>query len=101
MNTESQAIVGPGHGPGGSPLAIAISPVLTGRDAFGAMREKILEAAPGTRLIPISADGVADESLEEVEVILRGWSLGGDPLDRLVGRAPKVRWIHSMLTAGY
>jgi phosphoglycerate dehydrogenase-like enzyme len=96
MNTESHAIVGPGHGPGGSPLAIAISPVLTGRDAFGAMRAKILEAAPGTRLIPISADGVADESLEDVEVILRGWSLGGDPLDRLVGRAPKAHWIHSV-----
>jgi phosphoglycerate dehydrogenase-like enzyme len=31
-----------------------------------------------------------------VEVLLRGWSLGGDPLDRLVGRAPKLRWIHSV-----
>ena len=37
MNAESLATVGPGHGPGGSPRAIAISPVLTGRDAFGAM----------------------------------------------------------------
>lgn len=96
MNADTRATVGPGRGPGGSPVAIAISPVLTGRDAFGAMREKILEAAPGTRLIPVSADGLADESLEDVEVLLRGWSLGGDPLDRLVGRAPKARWIHSV-----
>jgi len=88
--------VGPGHGPGGSPQAIAISPVLTGRDAFSSMREKILEAAPGTRVIPVSADGIADEPMDEVEVLLRGWSLGGDPLDRLVGRAPRLRWIHSV-----
>lgn len=94
--TGSREIVGPGHGPGGSPLAIAISPVLTGRDAFGSMREKILAVAPGTRLVPVSADGLADEPLDEVEVLLRGWSLGGDPLDRLVGRAPRLRWIHSV-----
>jgi len=96
MTADSHGIVGPGHGPGGSPLAIAISPVLTGRDAFASMREKILEAAPGTKLIPVNAEGHADESLEDVEVLLRGWSLGGDPLDRLVGRASKMRWIHSV-----
>jgi phosphoglycerate dehydrogenase-like enzyme len=96
MNVENPAIVGPGRGPGGSPLAIAISPVLTGRDAFGSMREEILGAAPGARLIPVNAEGVADEPLEDVEVLLRGWSLGGDPLDRLVGRAPRLRWIHSV-----
>jgi len=96
MNAGSRAIVGPGHGPGGSPLAIAISPVLTGRDAFDSMREKILQAAPGTRLVPVSAEGFADEPVDDVEVLLRGWSLGGDSLDRLVGRAPKMRWIHSV-----
>jgi phosphoglycerate dehydrogenase-like enzyme len=96
MNAENPAVVGPGHGPEGSPLAIAISPVLTGRDEFGAMRERILEAAPGARLVPVSAEGIADESLDDVEVLLRGWSLGGDPLDRLVGRVPKLRWIHSV-----
>ena len=88
--------MGPGHGPGGSPLAIAISPVLTGRDAFDAMRRKILDASPGSRLIPVSAEGVADEPVEQVEVLMRGWSLGGDALDRFVGRAPKLRWIHSV-----
>jgi len=96
MNAESLAIVGPGHGPDGSPLAVALSPVLTGRDAFGTMRERILDVVPGARLVPVSAEGIADESLEDVEVLLRGWSLGGDPLDRLVGRAPKLRWIHSV-----
>jgi phosphoglycerate dehydrogenase-like enzyme len=95
MSTGSE-IVGPGHGPGGSPLAIAISPVLTGRDSFGSMREKILEAAPGSRIIPVGGDGIADEPVDEVEVLLRGWSLGGDALDRLVGRAPKLHWIHSV-----
>jgi phosphoglycerate dehydrogenase-like enzyme len=89
-------LVGPGRGPGGSPMAIAISPVLTGRDAFGLMRQKILDAAPGSRLIPVSAEGIADEPLDEVEVLMRGWSLGGDGLDRLVGRAPRLRWIHSV-----
>lgn len=96
MNADNLELVGPGHGPDGSPLAIAISPVLTGRDAFGSMRDRILEAAPGTRLIPVSAEGVADEPVDEVEVLLRGWSLGNDALDRLVGRAPKLRWIHSV-----
>ncbi len=90
------AVPGPGHGPGGSPVAIAISPVLTGRDAFDQMRGKILEAAPGSRLIPVSAEGFADERLDEVEVLLRGWSLGREALDRLVSRAPKLRWIHSV-----
>jgi phosphoglycerate dehydrogenase-like enzyme len=96
MDVVSLAKVGPGHGPDGSPLAIAISPVLTGRDAFGAMRQKILEAAPGARLVPVGTDGIADEPVDDVEVLLRGWSLGGDPLDRLVGRAPRMRWIHSV-----
>jgi phosphoglycerate dehydrogenase-like enzyme len=96
MNDQGSAVVGPGHGPGGSPLAIAISPVLTGRDTFSDMRRRILEAAPGSQLITVSAEGISDESLDEVEVLLRGWSLGGDPLDRLVGRAPRLRWIHSV-----
>jgi phosphoglycerate dehydrogenase-like enzyme len=95
-NVDKAAIVGPGHGPNGSPLAIAISPVLTGRDAFSSMRDRILAVAPETRLIPVNAEGVADEPVDEVEVLLRGWSLGGDQLDRFVGRAPKLRWIHSV-----
>jgi phosphoglycerate dehydrogenase-like enzyme len=96
MSAATGTGIGPGHGPGGSPRAIAISPILTGRDDFEPMRRQILQAAPGTRLIPVSADGVAEEPLDEVEVLLRGWTLGGDALDRLVGRAPKLRWIHSV-----
>jgi phosphoglycerate dehydrogenase-like enzyme len=96
MTSDSPGFAGPGHGANGSPLDIAISPVLTGRDAFGSMREKIVDAAPGARLIPVSADGVADEPVEDVEVLLRGYSLGGEALDRLVGRMPKLRWIHSV-----
>ncbi len=93
---EQTRIVGPGHGPDGSPMAIAISPVLSGRDAYASMRDRILAVAPGARIIPISAEGVADEPIDEVEVLLRGWTLGGEQLDRFVGRAPKLRWIHSV-----
>src|SRR5450759_3149020 len=96
MRADSLGIAGRGHGPSGTPMAIAISTVLTGHDAFGLMRDKILDAAPGSKLISGNTEGHADESVDEVEVLLRGWSLGGDPLDRLVGRAPKLRWIHSV-----
>ena len=96
MSATSLGIRGSEHGPSRAPMAIAISPVLTGRDAFGAMSERIQAVAPGSRLIAVNSEGHADESLDEVEVLLRGWSLGGDPLDRLVGRAPKMRWIHSV-----
>jgi phosphoglycerate dehydrogenase-like enzyme len=95
MGGDRSRTAGPGGGPGGSPLAIAISPVLTGRDAFESMRRRILDASPGSRLVPVSPEGVADESLGDVEVLLRGWSLEGPALDRLVGRAPRLRWIHS------
>ena len=89
-------VIGPGRGPDGSPVAIAISPVLTGRDSFDRMRASILESAPGTQLITISNEGLADESLAEVEVLLRGWALGGDAIDHIVGRSPRLRWIHSV-----
>lgn len=92
----TRASLGPGHGPNGSPLAIAMSQFFAGRDATAAMRGRILAAAPGTRLVGVSAEGLTDEPLDDVEVLLRGWSLGGEPLDRLVGRAPKLRWIHSV-----
>jgi phosphoglycerate dehydrogenase-like enzyme len=60
------------------------------------MRQRILQVVPETHLVPVSAEGIADEPLDEVEVLLRGWTLGGDQLDRFVGRAPKLRWIHSV-----
>jgi phosphoglycerate dehydrogenase-like enzyme len=92
----TRAPLGPGHGPNGSPLAVAMSPVFSGLDATAAMRQSILAAAPGTRLVGVSAEGLTDEPLDDVEVLLRGWSLGGEQLDRMVGRAPKLRWIHSV-----
>jgi phosphoglycerate dehydrogenase-like enzyme len=73
-----------------------MSPVFSGMDATAAMRASILAAAPGSRIVGVSAEGLADESLDDVEVLLRGWSLGGESLDRLVGRTPKLRWIHSV-----
>jgi phosphoglycerate dehydrogenase-like enzyme len=88
--------VGPGHGPGGSPLAIAMNPVLTGTRPSESMRSRIAEAAPGSRLIDVGSDGSTVDSLDDVEVMLRGWALGGDALDRLVSRAPRLRWIHSI-----
>jgi phosphoglycerate dehydrogenase-like enzyme len=97
MSVESVGgMIGPGRGPGGSPRAIGMSPVLTGRDDFAVLLDKILAAAPGATLIPLSPEGVADEPVEEMEVLLRGWSLGGEALDRLVGRTPRLRWIHSV-----
>ncbi len=95
MGGDRSRTAGKGSGPGGSPLAIAISPVLTGRDGFEAMRRRILDASPGSRIVPVSPEGIADESLQDVEVLLRGWSMEGPGLDRLVGRAPRLRWIHS------
>ena len=96
MSADARTSPGPGHAPDGSPLAIAMSPVFAGMDPTAAMRGSILAAAPGARIVGVSAEGLADEPLDDVEVLLRGWSLGGEQLDRLVGRAPKLRWVHSV-----
>jgi phosphoglycerate dehydrogenase-like enzyme len=97
MNPDPVAgSVGPGHGPDGSPLAIAMNPVLTGMRPSESMRRRVAEAAPGSRLVEVSSDGTAQDALDDVEVMLRGWALGGDALDRVVSRAPRLRWIHSI-----
>jgi phosphoglycerate dehydrogenase-like enzyme len=86
-------VTGPGGGPGGVPRAIALSPILAARyrprdlDAVGA-------AAPGARLVTLSREGLADGPLDDVEVLLHGW-LAADALERLLARAPHLRWIHS------
>ncbi len=96
MNAEVRnPAPGPGSGEGGSPLAIAVSPLFWGRHPGPEMRQRILDTAPGTRLVALSAEGHTDESLEDVEVFLRGWTIAPDALDRLIGRAPRLRWIHS------
>ena len=58
-----------------------------------------VESVPGVRCVRISADGRihgdADESaFAEAEVLLRG-GITASVLDHIVGRSPRMRWIHS------
>ena len=39
-------------------------------------------------------EGLADGPVEDVEVLLRGW-LSSEAFDRLLARAPRLRWVHS------
>jgi phosphoglycerate dehydrogenase-like enzyme len=84
---------GPGSGPGGAPTAIALSPILSARYRSRDL-ERIRAAAPGARLVTVSAEGLADGPLDDVEVMLRGW-LSSDAFDRLLVRAPRLAWVHS------
>ena len=84
---------GPGSGPGGAPTAIALSPILSARYRSRDL-ELIRAAAPGTRLVTVSVEGLADGPLDDVEVMLRGW-LSSDAFDRLLARAPRLKWVHS------
>jgi phosphoglycerate dehydrogenase-like enzyme len=88
--------VGPGAGPDGRPLAIALSPILAARYRPRDL-DRIRNAAPGARIITLSTEGLADAPLEEVEVLLRGW-LSGEAFDRLLARAPRLVWVHSATT---
>ena len=86
-------MTGPGSGPGGVPRAIALSPVLSARyrpEDLAAIRA----AAPGSRLVTLSREGLADGPLDDVEVLLHGW-LAADAYERLIARAPHLRWVHS------
>jgi phosphoglycerate dehydrogenase-like enzyme len=84
---------GPGHGPGGAPTAIALSPILSARYRSRDL-ERIRAAAPGARLVTVSVEGLADGPLDDVEVMLRGW-LSSEAFDRLLARAPHMAWVHS------
>src|SRR5688572_74514 len=84
---------GPGSGPGGAPTAIALSPILSARYRSRDL-ERIRAAAPGARLVMVSVEGLADGSLDDVEVMLRGW-LSSEAFDRLLVRAPRLTWVHS------
>jgi phosphoglycerate dehydrogenase-like enzyme len=86
-------IAGPGRGPRGVPTAIALSPILSARYRSRDL-EQIHAAAPGSRLVTVSVEGLADGPLDDVEVMLRGW-LNSDAFDRLLVRAPKLAWVHS------
>jgi phosphoglycerate dehydrogenase-like enzyme len=85
--------VGPGLGPNGVPLAIAVSPILSARVRARDL-ERIRDAAPGARIVNLSVEGLADGPVDDVEVLLRGW-LSSDAFDRLLAHAPKLRWVHS------
>jgi phosphoglycerate dehydrogenase-like enzyme len=84
---------GPGRGPNGVPLAIAVSPILSSRVRPQDL-ERIQAAAPGSRIINLSVEGLADGPVDDVEVLLRGW-LVAEAFDRLLSRAPHLTWVHS------
>jgi phosphoglycerate dehydrogenase-like enzyme len=87
------ATPGPGSGPGGVPRAIAVSPILSARVRAQDL-DRIREAAPGARIVNLSVEGLADGPVDDVEVLLRGF-LSSEAFDRLLARAPELRWVHS------
>lgn len=96
--TSSQdARPGPGSGPDGVPAAIALTPILSARYRQVDL-ERIAQAAPGSRLVSVSLEGLADGPLDDVEVLLRG-PLPAGVFDRLIARCPDLAWVHSA-TAG-
>jgi phosphoglycerate dehydrogenase-like enzyme len=84
---------GPGRGPNGVPLAIAVSPILSARVRARDL-ERIRQAAPGSKIVNLSVEGLADAPVDDVEVLLRGW-LVAEAFDRLLARAPHLTWVHS------
>ncbi|HEY7598442.1 MAG TPA: D-2-hydroxyacid dehydrogenase [Candidatus Limnocylindrales bacterium] len=89
--------VGPGSGRNGVPAAIALTPILSARYRERDL-ERIRAAAPGSRLVSVSLEGLADADLGDVEVLLRG-PLPAGVFDRLLARCPRLAWVHSA-TAG-
>lgn len=98
MSTATPArLTGPGSGPGGVPAAIALTPILSARYRPQDLA-RISAAAPGSRLVSVSLEGLADGELSDVEVLLRG-PLPRVIFDRLLARCPRLTWVHSA-TAG-
>ena len=90
---EPAGTAGPGSGAGGVPSAIALSPILSARYRSGDL-ERIRAAAPGSRIVTMSVEGLSDDPVDDVEVLLHGW-LSADAFDRLLSRAPRLAWVHS------
>lgn len=88
-----RATAGPGRGPNGVPLAIAVSPILSARIRSQDLA-RIQAAAPGSRIVNLSVEGLADGPVDDIEVLLRGW-LVAEAFDRLLVRAPHLTWVHS------
>ncbi len=80
--------------PGRTPRAIALSPILSARWRPEDLA-RIGAAAPGSRLVTISHEGLADGPVDDVEVLLHGF-LAADAYERLLARAPELRWVHSV-----
>jgi phosphoglycerate dehydrogenase-like enzyme len=93
VTDELRRTVGPGSGPSGAPTAIALSPILSARYRSEDL-DRIRAAAPGARIVTLSREGLTDEPVEDVEVLLRGW-LSADAFDRLLARAPRLNYVHS------
>jgi phosphoglycerate dehydrogenase-like enzyme len=93
----SRHVAGPGSGSAGVPAAIALTPILSARYRARDL-DAIRAAAPGARIVTIGFDGHPDGPLDDVEVMLRG-RLPADTFDRILVRAPQLRWVHSA-TAG-
>ena len=93
----ARRVSGPGSGPGGVPAAIGLSPILSARYRQKDL-DRITAAAPGSRLVSVSLEGLADSELDDLEVLLRG-PLPMGVFDRLLARAPRLMWVHSA-TAG-
>lgn len=92
-NEGMRTNAGPGRGPNGVPLAIAVSPILSARVRPQDLA-RIQAAAPGSRIVNLSVEGLADGPVDDVEVLLRGW-LVAEAFDRLLSRAPHLTWVHS------
>ena len=75
------------------PRAIALSPILSARYRPEDVA-RIAAAAPGARLVTLSREGLADGPVDDVEVLLHGF-LAADAYERLLARAPSLRWVHS------
>ena len=88
-----QGTPGPGGGVDGQPVAIALTPILSAHYRAHDI-ERIRAAAPDARIVNVSIEGHADGPLESVEVLLRGF-LSAETFDRLLSRAPALRWVHS------
>jgi phosphoglycerate dehydrogenase-like enzyme len=93
VTDEPGQTTGPGGGPGGVPQAIALSPILSARYRARDL-DAIRAAAPGSRIVTLSVEGLADGPVDDVEVLLRGW-LSSDAFDRLLAHAPRLGWVHS------
>jgi phosphoglycerate dehydrogenase-like enzyme len=93
MTDGTPRAVGPGSGPVGAPAAIALTPILSARYRSRDL-ERIRAAAPGARIVTLSVEGLSDDPVDDVEVLLHGW-LSAEAFDRLLARAPRLTWVHS------